>query len=177
MIRSTATTCPTCSCPPASSSLWSSSTFSTGSNFFLHPFNLDVLILYQKTKLFIPNIRSINQPHPSLHRKPFLLQMFGSIANSLDISRNGWAFIITNICIITTMATMIIITIKPCSDHHNSNRPGSTPDPFRIQPFGLYQLLLRFEELSFEQYWMFCLGQYLNIWLKFWHLTNDQIFG
>ena len=101
--------------------------------------------------------------HPSLQRKPFLLQMFGSIANSLDISRNGWAFIIINICIVTTMATTMII--KPCSDHHNSNRPGSTPDPFRIQPFGLYQLLLRFEELSFEQY--------LDIWLKFWYLTNN----
>ena len=47
-----------------------------------------------------------------LHRKPFLLQMFGSIANSLDTGHGGFS------------------------------------DPFRIQPAGLYQLLLSLQRPS-----------------------------
>ena len=48
----------------------------------------------------------------ALHRKPFLLQMFGSIANSLDVSRLGTLIIIT---IITVTIIMIIdITIIGC---------------------------------------------------------------
>ena len=63
---------------------------------------------------------------------------------------------------------MVTKMTMPCVDQ-DSNRPGSTPDPFRIQPFGLYQLLLRFEELSFEQYWMFLWGPIFpcltNLWI------------
>jgi hypothetical protein len=61
-----------------------------------------------------------------LHRKPFLLQMFGSIANSLELEDH----------------------VKTEGQRASTQTPRATEhartcsDPFRIQPGGLYQLLL-----------------------------------
>ena len=70
-----------------------------------------------------------------LHRKPFLLQMFGSIAPLLDSDRDGDVY---------ADAFKVGACTWRCA-MHNTNTPPSLPlSPLQVQPRFLYKLLCSF---------------------------------